>query len=58
MVEAGESAEAALGAAQVRCRSCNKLVEKTYQDETCKPCLLKQFKKYIQMIDQFRDLKN
>ena len=40
-----------------RCRACGKVVEKTFQNDSCRECLVRSFGKYIKMIDHFRDLR-
>ncbi len=58
MVEAEEDPAAAQRASsKQRCRACGRLVEKTYQNNTCKGCLVDSFGKYIKMIDHYRDLR-
>ncbi len=37
------------------CTSCNENVQKLYQDNLCKPCLVKLFKKLTPLIDHYRN---
>ena len=36
------------------CRECGGEADRLYQNDTCKPCLLGKFNKYIEIIDQYR----
>ncbi len=42
-------------AERLTCRECGSTVDKLYQNDTCKPCLLKSFSKCINMIDFYRN---
>ena len=37
------------------CRECGTIVDKLYQNDTCKPCLIKSFSKCIEVINVYRD---
>lgn len=41
-------------AAGLTCRGCGCTVDRLYQNDTCKPCLIKSFAKCISMIDYYR----
>ncbi len=53
MVEAQEKHKTE-EAKQLRCRVCEKHVDKLFQHNTCKSCLVKSFGKYIKMINESR----
>ena len=36
------------------CRECGSKVEKLYQNDTCKPCLVKSFSESRSLIDHYR----
>lgn len=40
-----------------RCKACGKAVDKLYQNDSCRNCLVHSFGKYINMINHFRDLE-
>lgn len=36
------------------CSICGRIVDKVYQNNVCKPCLLQEFRGYIRVIDDFQ----
>ena len=36
------------------CSVCGRYVDKVFQQDACKDCLVKSFSKHIQMINEFR----
>lgn len=36
------------------CRECGSIVDKLYQNDTCRGCLMKSFTRCIDMINQYR----
>lgn len=50
--DVGESKTA--GSAKL-CKVCGQKREQLYQDDTCKPCLVKNFSRHISIINEFRN---
>jgi len=42
------------GGSSRKCRACGQMVEKVYQQDMCKPCLVKSFKNIVKFIDNYR----
>ncbi len=39
-----------------RCKNCGSSVDKLYQHDTCKNCLVQSFKTVVKMIDNYRNV--